>query len=297
MTLQANVSKSSGIMSACRMRTLGAWSRPSHLYGVVPWSDTIMLQEDLFACCGGSGIDVVDLGARNARMCGLRSRWARLSRLARNYFAAPVKVPFSSVIGLKSSDTDPIADIALKGLEKWHQLHLNALRSGARGRLVRDAGTIAPSVSDVWAIASVMAWHHDVVTFVHIHGAGNPPVADWQDEMQGRPGQRAVLFVDQVSMLWDSNRNSELEQIIQFASSFDVPLWIITASDITPPQEEPRQAASKRFGAALGQRMARHRSGPIEQWLSGQALSRLTAVCDLPASKKRKSDALTPDMV
>ena len=295
------VPENSNSKSLCRIAALGKWSPKSHLFGVKPWAETIMLNEALFSCCGGSGIDVTDLATRWARMCGLKSRWARMSRLARDFFDQGRTLSFSTAIGLKMSDGDIVAQKALAGCVRWHELQLRALCEGSRGRLVRDSADTGSGVTDVWAVAAMLIWHYDLLPIVHVHGASPPRLSDWQNEMAGRDGQRSILIVDQVANLWDVARAAELEQVIQFASSFDVPLWLVTAHDKHSNEDDDSKqvggAGARRFSSGLGKRLRQHRHGPIEQWLSGQALSRLRSVCELPTKRLERGSQAIPEIV
>jgi hypothetical protein len=312
--MTSDVIDSRPMVAPCRMKAIDRWSETTHLAGIKTLGEGRWeLDDNFFACCGGTGIEIQSLISRTARMCGLVERWAQLK--AHLQFTADVfpSQLLTDIIGVSpTTKKSHMCTKTLEALARWRSLHARAIESNARGRLIADATELLPGLTITWAGVASCIWHDGIRVLLHLHGSGTPAIAKWQRELQNHPKMRTILIMERVHNLFDAGKLLECDEVISFAARNALPLWIVTgtvkasaqsAAPKSSPAESSSQASespapkSQKFSQALGRKMSGYRHAPLEQWLSAQTLARLREVCDLPSQSKASKDFIIPPVV
>lgn len=287
------------VASICRMQALSQWSRETHLMGLKAEDGQVLLDHAFFSCCGATGIYIEQRG-NLASWCGLTSRVSRITDLCRAIARSYPREHVAEALLLPSSAKKARPQNVtgrLEAVERWRKLHLKAIMQETRGRLIADASMITGSTTDTWVALATLIWHNDVHVLFHVHGAGQPPITQWLQKLQGRKHQRFIVVIEQVKRLWEAGFLDEMEQVIAFCSRNLLPLWLVSDRSQTDLPQQGHESIQKpeamtrlkssRFAAGLQQRLHQYQKGGLEQWLSASTVVRLQEVCDLPTKASR----------
>jgi hypothetical protein len=251
----------------CRLQILKRWSPESHFWGVVAAGGRITLDRSVFQCCDGSGVYVDPTSPRDARLCGLSKRWSLLSGLIEHW----------QLLEQKSIGTLPPA----KTIQQFSAPYFDACLRQDRGKIVALAeDTKSKDLSAPWALASVLAWHFEVLPLITRIGSGTIPMQWWTDLIKRFPGARTLVLVDGVTDMWNPARVEAIEAVIAFASERRLPLWLFERrSELSASASD---AATRRgFKNAVKNRIDQTRAKSALSWLSEQGLSRLAELCEI----------------
>lgn len=308
---------------SCRLGALSSWSAEMHLWGLDVIDAQVTLSRQAFSCCGGDGLLVFNNQAKEARLCGLSSRWGLLSK-----FLLQIRdMDAGHAFELSVPDRNNRHHEAKKAK---HRCTMNTMKLLLRDELkdflhaekgkILDAKSLrnkiqvslSPSESEViisdvfrdvfWHLGATLTWHFDCLILPFrlagsnkVNGGSTPshavlPVALWDDLIARHPQKRKLMLLDGVSELWNATRLERLEALIAFASERRIPVWIMDDSTdgISPAQS--LKLNDRSFRSNMNKRLESLRSKPALQWLSDQSLSRLSELSriNLQAPKSRE---------
>jgi hypothetical protein len=279
--------------SACRIGFLNRWSPESHLWGVRLDGGTLQIDRKAFSCCGGDGLLVESTSERIASFCGLTRRWNLLDFVVRQASLSPEKVQdFWRVVLLQGDRMEKsVCDHEMRSLVGEH---LDQWLSADKGKPFSwlspglGASGIKPHLMSI--TAAVLSWHYEKAVLMAKPGVAPLPVNLWQDMLKRHPQSKAMMLIELPSDLWNASKLEPLEAAIAFAYERCLPTWLY----INQPEESPSPTSdsqgdvrkSRGFRQAVASRLdlIKHKS-PLE-WLSAQARSRLTEICQLPTAPK-----------
>lgn len=313
---------------ACRLAALSSWSAEMHLWGLEVIDSQVTLSRQAFSCCGGDGILVLNNQAKEARLCGLSSRWGLLAQFLQQIRVMDAGHAFE----LSVPDRNNRHDEAKKAK---HRCTMNTMKfllrdefkdflHSEKGKIL-DARSLrnkiqvslSPSesealISDVfrnvfWHLGATLTWHFDCLILPfrlavsnNVSSGTTPshaglPVALWDDLIARHPQKRKLMLLDGVSELWNAARLERLEALIAFASERRIPVWIMDDSTdgISPAQS--LKLNDRSFRSNMNKRLESLRSKPALHWLSDQSLSRLSELSAINISSHKSREI--PDIV
>jgi hypothetical protein len=254
------------------------WTVENHLFGLSARHGALALDEAAFSCCSGSGIQVDPDEPRNARMCGLRRRWNLVFRLQTQMAES----------GLPQGASLPAPGILLfHSAREWQRV-----REVSRGGLLPLANPAAHEMSAAYFHAVVSSWHLGVVTLVARLDEDRLPVQGWLEVLSKFTDTRTVMFIEAAKDMWHPLKVEMLEAAIAFAYERSIPIWIFESGTAGPASEPSR---ARKFKAAVEERVRHQKNKSCVSYLSAQALSRLSELCDVPSRQPQAS--VIPDIV
>jgi hypothetical protein len=91
-------------------------------------------------------------------------------------------------------------------------------------------------------------------------------------------------MVDGVSELWHPNRLELMEALISYASERRIPLWIFEDQSGNVEMPSSGRVSDKSFRSGVNKRLSELRGRSAVDWITAQARSRLSEVCEVAES-------------
>jgi hypothetical protein len=285
------------------------------MLGLKSTANGIALDKTAFSCCDGQGIQVTIAPTRSASQCSLMRRWSRISSFLSNLGLEPQdpsNILFGHQAGDSAQDGSDLYDSGLHSLQLFCRDHLDGLLRRTRGQIIdmnrypqklsrmegsREASNFETSRPRLAMLAgAILIWHFDacVLPFRMGHSRNNGslgptsfsmvPVSSW-DALLDRSGSiHKVIMVDGVSELWHPNRLELMEALISYASERRIPLWIFEDQSGNVEMPSSGRVSDKSFRSGVNKRLSELRGRSAVDWITAQARSRLSEVCEVAES-------------
>ena len=290
------MSSQSPSANSCRIAFLEKWTPQNHLWGLNIGQNGIYLDRNNFSCCGGDGIVIDPKNKKDASFCGLSRRWNLMFSLMKQWKTSVrgEANPWIEMMDQEDSGHQSQKNICLEGFLKQH---LDQWINSSRGsiftsRTLKNAPKSLES-NLIWVIASVLAWHFEIVVLVARVSDPVMPINYWQELLAKHHQARAIFLIEGTAELWNPARLEALEAVIAFASERQIPIWIQDlnqgASGQSPGADQPA-SKSRSFKSVIANRIDKQKHKPLIQWLSAQGKSRLSELCNLPEDEKQPSN-------
>jgi hypothetical protein len=279
--------------NTCRLRFLEPWTPENHLWGLSQSDQGFQLERRLFSCCGGDGLIITALEPKTARLCGLARRWSLVYDIISQLgLTDEVLKPLAKAILLQGDPSEfSVLAAPSVGLIKQHK---DGFLNGTRGRIlsvksVTHQGMTAQLFAQA-LIAFILSWHYGRLVLLSRPGFAPLAIHRWlgiMDKQNKNELAKPLMLIDASSELWNATNLEPFEATIAFAYERNLPVWILdprhqdlgktptAKSDVMPPK-------TKSFRQSIGARLDTMRHKKSIDWLSPQAKSRLSELCDTP---------------